>query len=370
MAANLSDAEWALMGRISLAYAVSSGNSTSEEATPTATTALSPAAFNTLVRGRIPPRGARFTHDHHDTCAYIARSKNANVVAYTANFIVPAAAAAAEAADAARHKQHHAHHTHHHNCAPQKGHYLPAGFAFAVSGANASCAWNPLNPIHGYFVNLEPSYLEARRKKGTVGDCDDLKLVERKLAYGLNTKVLDCGEHIGKQLPSRLKPDSALYKLLAVPSGGSNSGAAVLAELRDWWKILQPLAGTFVALPSWPAFMLRLPPLASPTPAPDASDATTTDTTTTTEGGTAPWCTDADTVPAIIAVIANQLSVLEKVYVKSVERWMRLPYVEYIEVFGVSLADGTATYEKLNNDGSHQPPENLTKAELAEATES
>lgn len=361
--AAFSSAEWELLEAISETYAL-----------PESEDFKDPGAFNRLVRSRVPPRGGRFANDHRDTCAYIERSKNANVVAYTANFVVKAAAPPPEERHAAAAPPHH----HHHSTAPQKAQSIPPEMLFVDSGCCVDCTFNPLNPIHAYFVNLEPSYIAARRKRGVQGDCDDLKMLERRFAYGYNAKVLDCERHITEQLPAHLKHEGRLSTSLnaaaattttTMTGGGGDDSAAegarrrdILGQLSAWWKPLEPMVGTFVALPVWPTVLVRLKPLTTPPSEPlerGEEDERPADD--------APWCSDADTIPVVLAFIGNRLSVLEKVYVKSIERWFRLPTVEYIEVFGVALQDGKPAYEKQTNNGQYQPPADVSEEELAEA---
>jgi len=260
-----------------------------------------PSAFNAILRSGTPKdRGARFTHDRPDTCMYIARSKNANVVAYTANFV---------------------------DCDGTD----------AEDGTMVASEIQANDPIHAYFVNLEPSYVAERRRKGIVGDCDDLNMLERRLAYGCRHKMLKLSTDILELLNQQYVP---------CDDDDDSRRAEMAQSLMEWWSVLQPFAVHFVALPSLSGVLLRLPPLLSG--AHSESD-------TCPHSGSS--SSEARTLPVILAVINGELSVLERVYVKSVERWMRLPYVEYIEIFGVSIDSGKLTYEKKMNDGSTEPPQ-------------
>ncbi|CAG9573405.1 conserved hypothetical protein [Leishmania major strain Friedlin] len=344
-----------------------------------------PLAFNQLMRSRLRQRN-RFNHDHHDTCAYIERSKNANVVAYTANLV-----------DAATQKR-------------------------VGSGIGRQCVPYRDHTLHAYFVSLEPSYLEERRRKGVEYDCDELSILERTLAYGCSATPVNTesvlrywskhtpeafaalreewtadgsvsilaenqatadGEHQGA------KDVSAAGDATAAPSSANALTVESLdAELKTWWAPFHPYISHFVALPTWPGLIVYLPPVAkadsswrssvaaveSPASATLAAQTSTStdracaaetteaeppmvDTTNITYGNhtepaeataTSGVLSDEDTVVAIITRIDGELSVLEKVYVKSIEpkRFYNLPRVEYIEVFGVSLATGKETYEK------------------------
>ncbi|CAJ1024082.1 Domain of unknown function (DUF4833), putative [Leishmania lindenbergi] len=343
-----------------------------------------PRAFNQLLRSRLRQRN-RFNHDHHDTCMYIARSKNANVVAYTANLV-----------DAATKER-------------------------VVSGIGRQCVLCRDDPLHAYFVNLEPSYVENRRRKGIEYDCDDLNILERTMAYGclatpVNTEgalgywskhtpeafaalqeewkvggTVDAPEEEQKTaggVSQRAKEASADDVTVAPQPASALTVESLDAALKTWWTPFHPYISHFVALPTWPGLVMCLPPVAKsstsrrssvaagelpksaaaterpPTPLDRACTVDTTeakppiaDTTNVTYGNhtepaeataTSGVLSDEDTVVAIITRINGELSILEKVYVKSTEpkRFYNLPKVEYIEVFGVSLATGQQTYEK------------------------
>lgn len=47
---------------------------------------------------------------------------------------------------------------------------------------------NPDLPVHAYWLNLEPKYANAARKKKQPHDCDKFSFPERKLAYGAKGK--------------------------------------------------------------------------------------------------------------------------------------------------------------------------------------
>ncbi|EAN91558.1 hypothetical protein, conserved, partial [Trypanosoma cruzi] len=58
-----------------------------------------------------------------------------------------------------------------------------------------------------------------------------------------------------------------------------------------------------------------------------------------------------DTLAVLLGFVGGVLSVLQRVYVCSVEpkHFYQLPTVKYIEFFGVSLESGSDTYEKRAN---------------------
>ncbi|KEG10344.1 hypothetical protein DQ04_03851060 [Trypanosoma grayi] len=221
------------------------------------------ATLNRLLRQRIGARGRRFTHDHPDTFMYIERSKNLNVVAYTAKM-----------RDAATQES-------------------------VPSGAGRRCVVDPDAPVHAYFITLEPSAIEARRKKGTQGDISELNFLQRTLAYGCNAKPL--------KEPSEAKED-----------------------VKSWFRYFAPLSVTYVALSKWSALLLVLPPLTEGT-----------DTETSAQEAT-------DTAVVLLAGVNGVLSVVQRVYVSSTEpkHFYQLPTVNYIELFAVALDSGEAVYEK------------------------
>jgi hypothetical protein len=55
--------------------------------------------------------------------------------------------------------------------------------------------------------------------------------------------------------------------------------------------------------------------------------------------------------PVFLSVIGGQASVATRIYAKSTEpkHFWNLPSVEYVELFGTSIATGEATYEKITN---------------------
>ncbi|KAG5479798.1 hypothetical protein LSCM4_05806 [Leishmania orientalis] len=341
-----------------------------------------PHAFGQLMRSRLRQRN-RFNHDHHDTFVYIERSKNANVVAYTANLV-----------DAATNEK-------------------------VGSGIGRQCVLRSDDPVHAYFVNLEPSYVEDRRRKGIEYDCDDLNMLERTLAYGFSATPVnteDILQYWGRHTPEAFAALQAEWKaggsvgMLGEGQGSTGDETAaplsaialtvesVGAALKTWWAPFHPYISHFVAAPTYPTLILCLPPVAKlvgssrcssvaasaeqiPT-APNQGRAAdtmeekppTVDKTNVTYGShtepaeataTSGVLSDEDTVVATIALIGGELSVLEKVYVKSIEpkrfynlpkkvyvasvepkHFYQLPKVEYVEVHGTSLETGAPTYEK------------------------
>ncbi|KPA78222.1 hypothetical protein ABB37_06383 [Leptomonas pyrrhocoris] len=361
-------------------------------AVPTASARYrTPRQFNELLRSRLRQRN-RFNRDHHDTCMYIARSKNANVVAYTANLVDVKTNQSVE------------------------------------SGIGRHCALRKDDPLHPYFVNLEPSYVAERRRKGVEYDCDDLNILERTMAYGVSAAPVNMdgiSQYWGRKAPeafAELQRSWATSGSAAAPEGAreksgtdddkkndgddsssgdsdivknADAGAGSLADdltadsldaaLKAWWTPFHPYVSHFVALPTWPGLVLCLPPLSTT----DGSHRSSACDASLSRDGTAPTkaasvglegtdappetvktcitygthtepspltpttgvLSDEDTVVVIVSLIDGELSVVESVYVSSVEpkRFYQLPKVEYIEVHGTSLATGKPTYEKKSS---------------------
>lgn len=229
--------------------------------------------FHRLLRQRVPPRGERFGHDHPDTFLYIERSKNRNIVAYTSNLL-----------DAATHTS-------------------------VVSGVGRRCVVNSADPVHAYFITLEPSDLEKQQKKGVTNVISELTFIQRKLAYGCSAKPLRVA--LGK-------------------ADSQNIGA--------WLDGLDPYVISYVALPDFPTLMLTIPPSLAAAQVGDVDG----------NGGARG---ESDTMVVLLSTVGGVISVLKHVYVRSVEpkHFYQLPRVEYIEVFGVALDSGAETYEKKEN---------------------
>ncbi|RNF22788.1 uncharacterized protein Tco025E_02990 [Trypanosoma conorhini] len=235
-------------------------------------------SLNRLLRQRLPPRGGRFDHDTKDTFMYIQRSKNRSVVAYAANL-------------------------------------LDAGTRESVqSGAGRRCVTDPSDPVHAYFVILEPSILEERRRRGVTNEISELSFIQRKLAYGCSAKPL-----------TAVKSDSTKE------------------DIGPWLQHFDAQAVSYVALPGFPLLLLVLPPLGAA-----MENDIEAEGAANPAGGEEKQQEATDTLVVLLAVVGGVLSVVERVYVCSVEpkHFYQLPTVKYIEVFGVSLETGEETYEK------------------------
>lgn len=278
-------------------------------------TQLGPRAYvqrlNRAIRRHLVAR-ERFKADHDDICMYIKRSKNENIVVYRANLVDSRTGEPVE------------------------------------SGAHpCDCSFKVADPLHAYWIKINPEHVARRRARGELEDTCELNMIERKLAYGCKAVVVSKDRFFGEVLPDK-----------ASRAAASKRKMEALELLYD---DVQPCLCNFAALSSWPVWMLRLPPLVEGKDA-AASVALNADSeaSPSPQGGGAQLPTadgeseehalpTRNTVVAMVTMIAGKLSVLQKVYVKSIEpkHFYQLPKVEYIEVHGTSLATGEPTYEKL-----------------------
>lgn len=290
----------------------SSNNTADALATAAAGSATSTSIrqLNRAIRSRLVDR-SRFKDDHHDTCMFIERSKNLNVVAYQANLVDS-----------------------------------KTGEAITSGAQKRHCTFKPTDPLHAYWIKIEPEHVARRRARGETEDLCELNMVERKLAYGCNATLLTKEKFAAEVLPDK-----------AARAAATEEERAAIDALHD---ALQPCLCKFVALSSWQVWMVRLPPLteggtsvatAALDTDDDASPASLRASREAEEQRDDAAFPAADTVVAMLAFVDGELSVLQKVYVSSIEpkHFYQLPRVEYIEVHGVSLATGKVTYEKRIN---------------------
>ncbi|CAC9485871.1 conserved hypothetical protein [Leishmania infantum JPCM5] len=276
---------------------------------------LGPRAYvqrlNRTIRRHLVARD-RFNADHHDICMYIERSKNENIVVYRANLIDSKTGEPVE------------------------------------SGAHQSdCSFKTSDPLHAYWIKINPEHVARRRARGELEDTCELNMIERKLAYGCKAVVISKDRFFSEVLPDKASRTAASKKKMEA--------------IELLFEEVQPCVCNFAALSSWPVWMLRLPPLVEGKDT-AASVALNTDSeaSPSPHGGGAQLLTadgeaeehalpTRNTVVAMVTMIAGKLSVLQKVYVKSIEpkHFYQLPKVEHIEVHGTSLATGESTYEKL-----------------------
>jgi hypothetical protein len=267
--------------------------------------------LNRCIRRRLVDR-TRFKDDHHDTCMFIERSKNLNVVAYQANLVDSKTGASVE------------------------------------SGAKrADCTFKSSEPLRAYWIKIEPEHVARRRARGEMEDICELNMVERKLAFGCSASLLTKEKFMAEVLPDK-----------AARAAATTEEKKAIEVLYDE---LHPCVCKFVAMPSWPVWMVRLPPLTEGA----SVAAAALDTDDDASPASVRACRDSedgsavgtmafnvhDTVVAMLALIDGELSVLQKVYVRSTEpkHFYQLPKVEYIDVHGTSLATGKPTFERRLN---------------------
>ena len=131
------------------------------------------------------PRGDRFTGDEAQIAMYIQRSKNQNVVCY-------------------------------------RGMFDSTGAAF-----------DPAAPIDAYWLDIDPEYVEANRKKGKMDDRCELNLVDRTMAYGHSVAhpVVTEGTLTSFEL-TFVALSKRTMQLIAVPKkDGSGYVAVILVEI-------------------------------------------------------------------------------------------------------------------------------------------
>lgn len=294
---------------------------------------MTPESFNLHLRRLLPARGLRFKDDHHDTCMVIERSKNLNVVAYTANLI-----------DAE-------------NGSNGGG---KAQSTTEVTGEGIRAAINAHHPLRVYWIKIEPEHVARRRARGEMTDICELSMVERKMAYGCQIAPIAVGKFVSEVASSADKKGKK-YQQSGDGESGKASAAVSWSEehedmVRNWHIYFQPCVGKYVAAPQWPVLMVLLPPLCSTNDA-NTDPATISDHPPT--DGDAAHFTDPetqrqlsfsllDTIPVMLTSIAGKVSILSKVFVSSIEpkHFCQLPSVEYIEAYGISLESGEQTYER------------------------
>ncbi|KPI84186.1 hypothetical protein ABL78_6760 [Leptomonas seymouri] len=251
----------------------------------------------------------RFNNDHHDTCMFIERSKNLNVVAYTANLVD-----------------------------------LKTGAAVASGEKKADLTFKASDPLHAYWIKIEPEHVARRRARGEMEDICELNMVERKLAFGCSANLLSKEKFFAEVLTDKASRNAAT--------------AEERGAIEVLYDELHPCLCRFTAMPSWPVWMVRLPPLMENTAASVALLDTEDDGVSSSacasrdsNGGEALAFNMRSTVVAMLALINGELSVLQKVYVCSVEpkHFYQLPRVEYIDVYGTSLATGKELCERRVN---------------------
>lgn len=182
----------------------------------------------------------RFEDDEADIMMYIQRSKNANVVCYKALF------------------------------KEREGSGLAEG------------------NIDSFWLDVDPAYIEANRKKGKEDNRCDFNIIERKMAYGVSSP-----EHV--EVPN-----------VPITSDIARTSHVYLV--------------VFVALSSKPMLFTRFE--------------------TKVGGGS---------FPVAFCLIAGKLSVVSRIFVQSTEpkHFYQLPKVEYVDIFGWSVEDGSPITERI-----------------------
>ncbi|KAF5219326.1 hypothetical protein ECC02_007662 [Trypanosoma cruzi] len=185
------------------------------------------------------------------------------------------------------------------------------------SGAGRSCIMDHSNPVHAYFIVLESAKFKENQENVVMSEIKELNFIERRLAYGCSAKPI-----------CRTMSDS------------------MKEGIGPWLKQFDTHALTYVALPGHPLLLLLLPPLGGGTENSAEAEGTSQ---TNSGGGNEQEATD--TLAVLLGFVGGVLSVLQRVYVCSVEpkHFYQLPTVKYIEFFGVSLESGSDTYEKRAN---------------------
>lgn len=223
--------------------------------------------------GKLPPASAstaapppRFNDDDKNVMLYIERNKNKNVVVYRGMFGPDAAAAPFASHDAEE--------------------------AAAVGGGAAVMSDKGGNggSLDAFWLDIDPAYMEANRKKGIQSNRCELNFVDRSMAYGVTVKAA--------------KPVDSLLGVITQQQQANGSNFT-FADSRIF-----PVS--FVAIPSRVFFqaLLRVP----------------------VDGCAAVPCVF---LPVIFAFIDGKLCVTERIYVSAKEGGLLgLPKVQHIDMFG------------------------------------
>ena len=230
--------------------------------------------------GKLPPASAssssvaptpppRFIDDDKNVMLYIERNKNENVVVYRGMFGPDAAGAPFASNDA------------------EEAAAVVGGVAvMSDKGGNGGS-------LDAFWLDIDPAYMEANRKKGIQSNRCELNFVDRSMAYGVTVKAA--------------KPiDSLLGVITQQQQQQKESGSNfTFADSRIF-----PVS--FVAIPSRVFFqaLLRVP----------------------VDGCAAVPCVF---LPVIFAFIDGKLCVTERIYVSAKEGGLLgLPKVQHIDMFG------------------------------------
>jgi hypothetical protein len=96
-------------------------------------------------------RGSRFSGDKENIFLFVERSLNKNIVVYESIL------------------------------------EQPEGGAGPLSNHNVGLSLS--EPVKAYWLDIDPAYVEKRRKKGVMTDVEELNFIEKKMAYGLSAEL-------------------------------------------------------------------------------------------------------------------------------------------------------------------------------------
>lgn len=159
--------------------------------------------------------------------------------------------------------------------------------------------------IHPYWLDIDPDYVAKNRAKGKQDDAEELNFIEKRMAYGVEVHN-----------PAHAHSHSHSH------GHGHSHGAAPASDGK--------LVATFVALPKRPMSLYTadcriLPPGAAVT---DASSL------------------QLMNLPVMETMINGEPCIVQSIYVSSVEGFLG-PKVQYVELKGTRLADGTDVVERI-----------------------
>ena len=223
-------------------------------------------------------RGSRFQGDKPNIFLYVERSLNKNIVVYES----------------------------------------PIEQADGRSGA-ARVGLSLTEPVRAYWLDIDPTYVEKRRKKGILTDVEELNFIEKKMAYGI-TATLEVAEGAGGRLGSPLSSSMTLRqpsRHMLVPS----QSAMVHGEIS--------FTLDFAALPTRGMRLVLLEVLMF--------------TTAQEESG------QVAVVPVVECIVDGKRCVLERVYVATSTSAFRTS-PEYVDLFGLSVEEnsfGLAASERV-----------------------
>ena len=165
-------------------------------------------------------------------------------------------------------------------------------------------------PVRAYWLEIDPAYVEKKRKKGILSDVEELNFIEKKMAYGL-TAILESPESSVTVDPSGRR----LNQHILVPS--------VMTSVRSNYNFTLH----FAALPTRGMRLVLL------------------QVQLTTAHGT----TELTVVPVVECIVDGMRSVLERVYVATSTSTFRTS-PDFVDLFGLSVEEasfGQSTSERV-----------------------